>query len=69
MAVTTLPGPVVAGSPPLPVTNTIEPDPSDINPVPDCQIPAPLLFAMLSTQRVVTWPAVETPNTHPCHVL
>ena len=62
------PGVGVLGEPPLPVTKKRDPGSSDIRPTPDCQIPAPPLLGALSTQREVTWPAVETPNTHPCQV-
>ncbi len=60
------PGVGVVGAPPLPVVRRIWPGPSEVRPAPDCQMPAP--FAVwLSTQRALSWPEVETPNTHPCH--
>ena len=56
----------VEGAPPLPVLMRSLPDPSEVRPAPDCHIPAPSPDAR-ATQRALTWPAVDTPNTHPCH--
>src|ERR1700686_670560 len=61
-----LPGVGVVGAPPLPVLSISVPAPSEARPAPDCQIPAPVSVA-LSTHRAFTLPAVETPNTQPCH--
>jgi hypothetical protein len=53
------------GAPPLPVLSRMFPEPSEVSPAPDCQMPAPSPDAT-ETQRALIAPAVETPNTHPC---
>ncbi len=59
-----LPGVGLLGAPPFPVLTISVPGPSEKMPEPDCQMPAPSAVSSV-VQRALTWPEVETPNSHP----
>ena len=62
---TELPGAGEDGAPPLPVANRIRPDPSDMIPAPDSQMPPPFVSSSSTHFAVIWWADAETPNTQP----